>query len=99
MPLTKAGEMREIDSLVKAIANARGWLECILRGEACNQRDLAKQTGYDERYVSRLLPLAFLAPDLMDSVLHGTQPVGWSLGALLSNVGADWNEQRKLLNG
>jgi site-specific DNA recombinase len=99
IPLSKGGQTREVDSLVKAISNARCWLERILRGEACNQRDLAKQTGYDERYISRVLPLAFLAPDLMDSVLHGTQPSGWCLDALLGNLSLDWHEQRRVLCG
>jgi site-specific DNA recombinase len=99
VPLTTFGATREVDSLFKAIANARGWLGRILQGEASSQRDLAKQTGYDERYISRLLPLAFLAPDLMDSVLHGTQPNHWCLETLLGNVNADWLEQRRVLCG
>ena len=83
-------------ALIGAIVKSRGWLELILNGDVTSQRELAAKEGYDERYVSRLLPLAFLAPDLTEAVLAGTQPEHWSLETLLGKVPLDWQEQRKL---
>ena len=90
--------VQEAPALISAIVKSRGWLERILRGEAASQRDLAAQEGYDERYVSRLLPLAFLSPEITEAVLEGKQPNGWSLDTLLGKVPLDWSEQRDLLN-
>jgi len=52
--------------LIRAVARAHDWLAAILRGDFENQRAIARQTGLDERYVGRVLPLAFLAPDLTE---------------------------------
>ena len=50
-------------------------------------------------YVARLLPLAFLAPDIVTSVLAGTQPVHLTTEMLTrrANLPLDWEEQRALL--
>ena len=90
--------VQEAPALISAIVKSRGWLDRILRGEAASQRDLAAQEGYDERYVSRLLPLAFLSPEITEAVLDGKQPEHWSLDTLLGKVPLDWNEQRDVLN-
>jgi hypothetical protein len=90
-------EPRPSESFVRALANAHDWLNRVLRGEVSNQRDLSKLTGYDERYISRIMPLAFLAPNLAESVIQGTQPDGWTIDRLISSAVLTWNEQGKEL--
>jgi site-specific DNA recombinase len=93
LPGATTTETRPAESLVRALANAHDWLDRILRGEAANQRDLSRQTGYDERYISHIMPLAFLSPSVAESVLHGVQPVDWSLDGLIGSIGLVWEHR------
>jgi site-specific DNA recombinase len=95
VPADRPQKARQIPALVSAVVNARDWLDRILRGEAANQRDLAQQTGHDERYISKILPLAFLAPDILETLLEGVQPFQWSMDTLLSKLNLRWCEQRQ----
>jgi site-specific DNA recombinase len=88
---------RPVPSLVRAVARANNWVERILRGEIPNQRALAKQTGFDERYVSRILPLAFLAPDITEAILDGKQTPDLSLEKCAVEVSLEWTVQRAAL--
>ena len=48
------------------------------------------------RYQRRLMRMAFLAPDIQESILGGTQPVGLRLEDLIRNVmPIDWDAQRQ----
>ena len=86
-------------SLIRAVARAHDWVDRILRGESTNQRALAEATGLDERYVSRILPLAFLAPDLTEAILEGKHATHLSLEVFRGDVPIDWNEQRAQFGG
>jgi site-specific DNA recombinase len=86
-------------SLIRAVARAHDWVDRILRGELTNQRALAEATGLSERYVSRILPLAFLAPDLTEAILDGKHAAHLSLEVFRGDVPIDWNEQRAQFGG
>ena len=51
--------------------------------------------GKSERYVSKLIRAALLAPDLVEAVLEGRAPSQLTLAALTKELPWDWNEQRR----
>ena len=57
------------------IAQARGWMDELRTGQVPSGRKLARRDGIDPGDVSRILPLAFLAPDIVEAILSGRQPI------------------------
>jgi hypothetical protein len=96
-PDAPGSKPRSDPSLLRAIARAHDWVDRMLQGDTANQRSIAAETGHDERYVSRILPLAFLAPDLIESILDGKQLPQLSLDANLRSISMDWAQQRTIL--
>jgi site-specific DNA recombinase len=94
---TEQNRARSVPSLVRAVARAHDWMDRILRGEIPNQRALAKQTGFDERYISRIIPLAFLAPDITEAILEGKQNPDLSLEKCVDGLPVEWTQQRIVL--
>jgi len=60
------------------------------------RRVLAKRAGVTRGYVTRILRLAFLAPDITEAILDGRQPPTLTVERLRDPIPLDWNEQRKL---
>jgi len=96
-PDAPGSQSRSDPSLLRAIARAHDWVDRMLRGDTANQRSIAAETGHDERYVSRILPLAFLSPDLIEAILEGKQLPCLSLDANLRSISMDWSQQRTIL--
>jgi len=84
-------------SLVKALARAHDWSQRLLNQTAASSRDLARQLGINHRYVDRILACAFLAPDIVDAILAGRQPIDLTVDKLTRNLPLRWTEQRKHL--
>lgn len=84
--------------MIRAVVLARQWAERLERGEVASVKALAKEQGLCQHYTARLLPLAYLAPDLVDSILAGAQPRAVSLAALTAEpLPPEWTEQRRRL--
>lgn len=83
--------------LIKAVARAYGWYEQVIRGEALDIRSLARKTGLTERYVGKVFRCAFLAPDIIESILGGNQPRDLSFQKLCQNLPSNWADQREQL--
>jgi site-specific DNA recombinase len=88
---------RPSPSLIKAIARAHDWYGQIVAGGMTGRRSIGKATGLDERYVAQILHAAFLAPDIVDAILDGQQPVGLTMEKLRKRPPVDWQEQRTRL--
>ncbi|TXH15982.1 MAG: hypothetical protein E6R00_06675 [Gammaproteobacteria bacterium] len=69
-------------ALVRAIALARVWAVELESGRVDSIRSLARREGLCNHYAIRLLPLAYLAPELIDEILEGHQPRNLTLSAL-----------------
>jgi site-specific DNA recombinase len=82
-------------SLMKAIARAHSWYEKVVQGEAPDMRSLARQAGLTERYVGKVFGCAFLAPDIIESILAGRQPHDLNFEKLCQNIPLNWVEQRE----
>ena len=69
----------------------------LINGEAGNVTDLAEKLGHKPSYVTRILSLTNLAPDIVESILDGTKPDGISIAKITEHpIPEDWNEQRRL---
>lgn len=92
-PDSNQAKPHPVPALVRAVARAHDWVAQIMRGEVSNQRAIAALTGLDERYVSHILPLAFLAPDLTEAILEGTHSPHLDLSSCLQSTSTDWAQQ------
>ena len=85
-------------ALVRALCVAREWRRRLESGEVESTRELARLEGLCHRHTGRLLPLAYLAPDLVGSILEGRQPRSMTLQALtVQPLPKRWDDQRRLV--
>jgi DNA invertase Pin-like site-specific DNA recombinase len=84
--------------LVLLLADAHRWLDDLVTGRVASLRELARRYNRDKGEASRTLPLAFLAPDIVEAILQGHQPVDLTPHRLKrSGLSMRWEQQRGLL--
>ena len=87
-----------IDStLVKALARAFRWRKLLETGTYATVAELASAEKINPSYVSRILRLTLLAPDIVETILNGNQPGSVTLPALMRPIPPGWDEQRRRL--
>ena len=84
--------------LVKAVVRSFLWNEQLMSGEKRTIREIADQEKISSpTYVSKVIHLRFLAPDIIESIVEGTQPVDWTVEKLFAIKTSDWQSQRVAL--
>tara|TARA_R110002072_G_scaffold123127_1_gene258318 strand:+ start:523 stop:939 length:417 start_codon:yes stop_codon:yes gene_type:complete len=95
-----ASSARKMDNtLVKALARAFRWKRILESGEFTTIAELADREGIALSYMTRVLRLTLLAPDIVEAILDGTQEPDWTLSQLLEPPPTDWQSQRRGRNG
>jgi len=87
-------------ALVQLVADARRWFEDLRTGQIATIAEVAARERQQVSHVSRTLPLAFLAPDIVEMILDGRQPPALTSQRLKSRrrpLPMSWAEQRALL--
>lgn len=85
--------------LIALVADARRWACELLDGKSQTIQQITEREGLRSGSVSRILPLAWLAPDITTAILEGRQPVHLTTKSLrnLPELPLDWKNQRWIL--
>jgi len=97
MPDRVRPERTPDNTLVKALARAFRWKRMLDSGEFATLAELSEREGIAPSYVTRVLRLTLLAPDIVEAILDGKQ--GWEvpLSHVLEPFPMDWDSQKRLL--
>jgi hypothetical protein len=84
-------------TLVKALARAWRWQRMLDDGVYATVSEIGDAENISKSYVSRILRLALLAPDIIEAILAGRTDQALMLEQLERPLPATWEEQRGLL--
>lgn len=82
------------NALVKALARAFHWKRMLESGEFATVAELAEREGIAPSYMTRVLRLTLLAPDIVEAILDGTQGPEVTLAKLMPPFSEHWQSQR-----
>ena len=91
-------EAKPDPSLIKLIVKAHRLHEKLMT-ENLGVGDIAESEGVHHSYISRLIRLAFLSPEITEAILDGRQPLGLTAARLMqvSRLPLEWRAQRQAL--
>jgi hypothetical protein len=84
-------------AVVKAVVRAHRWRHMLESGEYSSSAELAKAEKVNDSYLSRILRLTLIAPDIIEAILAGRQASTLQLDDLLKPLPAAWDRQRSEL--
>jgi hypothetical protein len=82
-------------TLVKALARAWRWQKLLDEGQFASVRELAEAERIGLSYISRVLRLTLLAPDIMERILDGRPTADFA--QLMKPFPVAWERQREAL--
>ena len=90
-----ATQPRRTDStLVKALARAFRWRRMLESGEYATIAELAEREEIAPSYMTRVLRLTLLAPDIVEAILDGKQGPEATLARAIETFPIEWEKQR-----
>ena len=92
-------EQEPAPALVKVLDRAHDWFTRLATGKAQSAADIARDEELTRSYVTRVVRLAFLAPDITEAMLNGRQPPELNAERLVrcSLLPLAWDDQRRVL--
>lgn len=90
--------MKPNRGLVRLLLTARRYHELVLDARGRSIQEICKDEGVTRSYFTRVLRLAYLAPDIVTRIAAGSQPANMTASTLkaASCLPLTWTEQRQL---
>ncbi len=85
------------NAMLISIARGFRWRKLLDEGRYMSIRQMANDLGVVAPYMSRLIRLTFLAPDIIEAIVDGREPDGMSIEKLRRPTPLLWDEQRRVL--
>jgi hypothetical protein len=96
LPDGAALPQRTDSTLIKALARAFRWKQMLESGNFATIADLARHEGIAPSYLTRILRLTFLAPDIIEAILEG-HTMSITAEELRARIDDDWDVQRRTM--
>jgi hypothetical protein len=85
-----------VDSaLLKALARGFRWRKLLEAGDYSTIEEIAEAESINPSYVSRVLRMTLLAPEIVEAIVAGRQPVGLTMLTAMRVFPASWALQRR----
>ena len=83
-----------VDSaLLKALARGFRWRKLLEACDFATIEEIAKAENINSSYVSRVLRMTLLAPEIVEAILSGKQPDGLTMARAMQPFPVDWKRQ------
>lgn len=86
-------------TLLKALARGFRWRKLLETGDYTTIEEIANAENINPSYVSRVLRLTLLAPEIMEAILAGRQPEGLTMARAMRPFPVEWVAQQTHLTG
>jgi len=83
------------ETLLKAIARSRRWMDQILTGKITSFEAIAETENLAVRHVRYLAPLAYLSPRIVTAIIDGAAPASLTVSNLARALPHSWAAQEK----
>jgi hypothetical protein len=89
---------RRLDAaLIRGVVRGYRWRNQLLSGEVGSVAELARKAGINRQFITRMVRMGLLAPDIIEAILEGRQTAALSLERFRKPIPLDWDEQRLML--
>jgi hypothetical protein len=92
-----APRARVDSALLKALARGFRWQKMLREGNFQTLEEIADAENINPSYVSRLLRMTLLSPELVEAILAGRQPEGLTMARAMQPFPAEWEMQKPAL--
>ena len=88
-----APRTRVDSALLKALARGFRWRKLLETGHFATIQEIAEAENINPSYISRLLRMTLLAPEIVEAILAGTQPAGLTRAKVMKPFPVEWKCQ------
>lgn len=92
-PASPPTRSRPDSALLKALARGFRWQKMLREGDYQTLEEIADAENINPSYVSRLLRMTLLAPEIVEAVLAGRQPPGLTMAKAMQPFPFEWRHQ------
>lgn len=95
--LTSRDDRSQDPHVLRAIARAWNWRRQLETGAASTIQDIAAAEKVSDRFVSRMMRLAYLSPEVLEHLIITRVPSALSLNDLAAVADRSWAEQMQMV--
>ena len=81
-------------ALIKAWARGFRWQKMLREGDYQTLEEIADAENINPSYISRVLRLTLLAPEIVEAILAGSHPAGLARAKAMQPFPVEWSRQR-----